>query len=106
MDNFVVPNDVGKIPRKIVSSFDGFNTDEYKNWLLFSVYSVDGIIPSKDMEYFCNLVIASTYLCKKFISKNDLVISHEYLLKFCKEFELLYGDKIELHQISILKIVY
>ena len=40
MDNFVVPNDVGKIPRKIVSSFDGFNTDEYKNWLLFSVYSV------------------------------------------------------------------
>ena len=24
MDNFVVPNDVGKIPRKIVSSFDGF----------------------------------------------------------------------------------
>ena len=44
-------HDVGKTPCKIVSSFDGFNAAEYKNWLLlFSVYSVDGIIPSKDME--------------------------------------------------------
>ena len=40
-DNFVVPHDVGKIQHKIVTSFHGFNADEYKNWLLlFSVYSM------------------------------------------------------------------
>ena len=39
-DSFVVPHDVGKIPYKIVSSFDGFTADEYKNWLLFSMYSM------------------------------------------------------------------
>ena len=34
----MVPHDVGKIPHKSVSTFDGFNADEYKNWLLlFSV---------------------------------------------------------------------
>ena len=50
-DSFVVPHDVGKTPRKIVSSFDSFNADEYKNWLLlFSVSSMDGIIPLKDMK--------------------------------------------------------
>ena len=92
-DSFVIPHNFGKIPRKIVSSFDGFNADEYKNWLLlFSVYSMDGIIPSKDMECLRELVIASTYLRKKFISKNDLVIAHACLLKLCKEFKLLYGE--------------
>ena len=92
-DGFVVPHDFDKISGKIVNSFDGFNADEYKNWLLlFSVYSMDGTIPSKDKECLRKLVIASTYLCKKFISKKDLVIAHEYLLKFCNEFELLYSE--------------
>ena len=69
-DSFVVPHDVGKILSKIVSSFDGFNADEYKNWLLlFSLYLMDGITPSKDMERLRKFVIASTYLCKNFISK-------------------------------------
>ena len=75
--SFVVPHYVGKIPRKLVSSFDGFNAGEYKDWLLlFFVYSMDRIILSKDMECLCKLVIKSTYPSKKFISKNDLVIAH------------------------------
>ena len=75
--SFVAPHYVGKIPRKLVSSFDGFNADEYKDWLLlFFVYSMDRIILSKDMECLCKLVIKSTYPSKKFISKNDLVIAH------------------------------
>lgn len=50
-DAFIIPHDIGKIPRKIVSSFDGFNADEYKNWtLLFSLVALDGVIPSRDIE--------------------------------------------------------
>ena len=37
-------------------------------------------------------MIAFTYLCKKFLFKNDLFIAHMYVLKFCKEFELFYGE--------------
>ena len=47
-EEFITPQDVAKIPRKIVSCFDGFNADEYKNWvLLFSLYSLHGIIYQK-----------------------------------------------------------
>ena len=50
-EEFIIPHDAGKIPKKIVSCFDGFNADEYKNWvLLFSLYSLHDVIPSKDME--------------------------------------------------------
>ena len=45
-DQFVVPHDTGKIPRKISSSFHGFDADEYKNWvILFSMYVLDDVIP-------------------------------------------------------------
>ena len=36
--SFVVPSDVGRIPRKIETGFSGFTADQYKNWItIFSV---------------------------------------------------------------------
>lgn len=64
-DQFVIPSDIGKISRKIVSSFDGFNTDEYKNWtMLFSLYALKKVIPSRHLECFRKFVLACQYLCR------------------------------------------
>ena len=91
-EEFITPHDVGKIPRNIVSCFDGFNADEFKNWvLLFSLYSLRGVIPSTDMECLRKFVLACHYLCKKIISNNNVFIGHQLLLQYCKMYESLYG---------------
>ena len=93
VDQFIIPKEIGKIPRKIVSAFDGFNADEYKNWvLLFSIYSLHDVLPQRDKDCFRKFVIACQYLCRKIISKNDVTIAHEMLLQFCKSFQSLYGE--------------
>ena len=43
----IVPGDLGKLPTKIESAFDGFAADEWKNFtLIFSIYVLKGILPS------------------------------------------------------------
>ena len=38
VDKAICPSDVGKLPSKIASAFDGFTADEFKNWtLMFSI---------------------------------------------------------------------
>lgn len=76
-DSFIITHDVGKIPTKIICGFDGFNADEYKTvLLLFSIYSLYGIIPSRDLNWF--------------ISKSDITVAHELLIQFCKKLELIH----------------
>ena len=48
VDNFTCPNDVGRIPSKIQSSFSGFTADQWKSWtVLFSLYCLKNILPSE-----------------------------------------------------------
>ena len=45
----VVTHDIEKIQRKILYCFDGFDADEYKNWvMLFSMYVLDNVIPKRN----------------------------------------------------------
>ena len=93
VDKAEVPADVGKLPGKIDKfSFDGFTADELKNFfILFSVYSLHGILPKRDLECLRKFVIACSYLCNRVITKTDLQIADNYLMKFCSEFENIYG---------------
>ena len=43
-DSFIIPHDVGKIPRKIISGFDGFNADKYKNHIFHIFITWDNSI--------------------------------------------------------------
>ena len=48
-DQLVVTQDIEKIQRKILYCFDGFDADEYKNWvMLFSMYVLDNVIPKRN----------------------------------------------------------
>ncbi|XP_066930325.1 uncharacterized protein [Clytia hemisphaerica] len=87
-------NDVGKIPGKFDDfSFASFTADELKNWtLLFSLYALKGVIPDEHLRCWRYFVIACVYLCNQAITVADLTVIHEYLLKFCKSFESLYGS--------------
>ena len=64
-DSFIITHEVGKIPKKIICGFDGFNADEYKTiLLLFSIYSLYGIIPSRDLN--CIFLPVHVYAKKLF----------------------------------------
>lgn len=38
ISSFVVPSDVGRIPRKIETGFSGFTADQYKNWITIYIF--------------------------------------------------------------------
>ena len=92
VDAACVPSDIGKLPTKLESGFEGFTADELKNWtVIFSLYGLRGIIPKRDLECWRYFVIACFYLCNRVISVANIQIADNYLIKFCKEFELIYG---------------
>ena len=93
-DQFVVPHDIGKIPRKTSSCFDGFDADECKNWvMLFPIYVLNDVIPKRDKECFRKIVLACQYICKRIISEIDVTIAHGLLIHLCKDFETLHGKE-------------
>lgn len=96
VDAACVPSDIGKLPTKLQSGFDGFTADELKNWtVIFSIYALKGIIPKRDLECWRCFVIACFYLCNRVITIANIKIADNYLIKFCKEFENIYGtDKV------------
>ena len=58
-DQFVMLQDIGKVPRKISSCFDGFDADENKNGImLFFLYVLDYVIPKGDNKCFRKFVLA------------------------------------------------
>ena len=90
----IVPGDLGKLPTKIESAFDGLTAHEWKNFtLIFSIYPLKGILPSSHLECYCYFVIACQYICNRTINTNNLHIADSYLMKFCKRFEELYGPE-------------
>ena len=93
VDKASVPSDVGKLPGKIDKfTFQGFTADELKNWtILFSLYALKGILPKKHIECWRYFVLACRFLCNTCITNDDLNLAHSYLIKFCKQCELLYG---------------
>ena len=58
-DQFALSHDIGKIPRKISSCFDGFDLDKYKIWiLLFHTYVLDDVISKREKDFFRKFVLA------------------------------------------------
>ena len=93
-DQFALSHDIGKIPRKISSCFDGFDLDKYRIWiLLFHTYVLDDVISKRDKDCFGKFVLAWQYICKSIILRNDITIDHGLLIHFCKNAEVLYGKE-------------
>ena len=88
----VVPSDLGILLTKIESVFDGFTADEWKNFILmFSIYDLNDILPSSILECYRYFVIACRCIFNRTINTSNLHIADNYLMKFCKTFEELYG---------------
>ena len=95
IDNFIVPLDIGRIPRKIETGFSGFTADQLKNWItLYSIPALYNVLPSPDLECWRHFVLACRIICKHFLSPSDIQLTDALLLAFCTKVEALYGESI------------
>lgn len=94
VDNVHTASDIGRIPRKIASSFGGFTADQWKNWTnIFSIFALNGILPKKHLECWRHFVLASRLLSSKVLRINDVENADQMLHTFCTLFEKLYGGQ-------------
>ena len=93
IDNMIVPTILGRIPRKIASSFSSFTADQWKNWTLyFSAVALKNILPKKDYDCWMLFVSACKMLSSVTITTRQLQEGHERLMTFCRTFQQLYGS--------------
>lgn len=86
------PNDVGRLPLKIGSSFIGFTADQWKMWTLaYSAVVLKGVIPDNHLRVWLLFVRACSLLCSRTLKKSDLETAHSYLKQFCIKFIDIYG---------------
>lgn len=92
VSSFVVPSDVGRIPRKIDTGFSGFTVDQFKNWIaIYSIPALHGILPNNHLECWRHFVLASRLLCKQKLSESDILLIDALLIRFCTKVEQIYG---------------
>ena len=94
VDSSNVPSDLGRIPTKIAKMFSGFTAEQWKNWVtIFSLFALFRHLPKRDYSCWAHFVIACSLVCTTLVKLKDLGIAHDHLLKFCKEFEKIYGKR-------------
>jgi len=92
VSNIITPNDVGRIPLKIGSSFSGFSADQWKNWVtVFSPIALKDLLPVNDFKCWLLFVRACCLLGTRMISTDAITQAHSFLTEFCKQFLILYG---------------
>ena len=92
MDSILVPSTIGRIPKKIASSFGGFTAEQWMNWtLVYSLYALRGLIPEQDYMCWEAFVLACRLLCSPVLTDAVIRRADLLLLHFCRKVELLYG---------------
>ena len=57
------------------------------------MYALKDILLAEHLKCWQAFVLAYKYLCKPVLSQDDVVMADGMLLKFCKNFQALYGNK-------------
>ena len=69
VDAMAIPSDIGRIPRKIMSSFSSFTAEQWKNWtIIYSMFALRGVLPQADYVCWQTFVLACFFLCRRKIT--------------------------------------
>ena len=94
VNNFVTPPDIGRIPYKISSGFSAFTADQWKNWsTIYSLIALKNVLPEVHYQCWLLFVQACHLLCSRAISDTKLAHLDSLLVRFCQNFQQLYGVK-------------
>ena len=111
VDSFVTPNDVGRIPSKISSSFSGFTAEQWRNWtLIYSLFCLKDVLPIQHYQCWVLFVKACFILCRRSISLEELNEGDDLIII---KFEPLYGKQycninrhLHAHILSCIMVLY
>lgn len=99
--NLDVGTGVGRLPHKISSNHGRYKASQWMNWtLIYSTYALHGLLPKEHLNTWHTFVMACRLLTVPSLTYTDLVKADMLLLKFCRQFELLYGKdnvRINMH---------
>lgn len=100
----ITPSEIGTIPYKLSSYCASLKANELQNWTLyFSPFCLFGKLSEAKFSCWMKFVEACRHICKPVVTANELSKGHENFMKFCREFEALYGSErvtpnMHLHQ--------
>lgn len=87
-----VPNNTGRLPTNISSNYGRFKASQWQSWI--TVYSAVVLKDLLPQEHYCTWLLfvrACHILGQRVLQESDIVVADMLLLKFCKDFETLYG---------------
>ena len=94
ISEFVVPDGIGRLPRKITSHFGGFTADQWRNWIvIYSSVVLWNVIEKDHMNCWLLFVKAVRNICGRFVRCSDISKCDMLLQQFCMQFQQLYGAK-------------
>jgi hypothetical protein len=89
-----VPSHIGRLPKRISSNSGSYTAEQWKNWtMIYSLFALKGIIDDRHLKCWQSFVLGCRYMCKAIMTEADIIRGDGLFLKFCKEFEALYGQK-------------
>ena len=92
--SFIVPNYIGRLPINISSNYGGYTASQWQSWItLYSPVVLKNLLPTEHYRCWLLYVRACFILCRRSLTKNDVVTADLLLLNFCKQYELLYGKE-------------
>ena len=100
----LIPSSIGRLPRKILSSYSGFTADQWKNWTsLFSLVCLHSVLPYEHIECWRVFVEICLIISTPLISLDDVAKIATLATKFGTKFQELYGNhrvtpNMHLHQ--------
>ena len=92
---------LGRLPHKIASNHGRYKASQWKNWtIIYSTYALHGLLPDEHLNCWHAFVMACRLLTVPVLTHLDLNKADMLLLKFCRQFEELYGKnsvRINMH---------
>jgi hypothetical protein len=94
LEEMDVPPHLGRLPKKISANYGTYTAEQWKNWTLYySLFALKDIINDRHLKCWQTFTLACRYMCKPILYQTDIIKGDGLLLKFCKEFQSLYGCK-------------
>lgn len=95
IERLKIPSDIGRIPTNIASNYSRFTAEEWKNWTLYySPLVLRGVITEVHYNCWQKFVLACTFLCKPFITKDEIAKAEGLFFRFGEQVERMYGLQI------------
>ena len=92
--NFVVPNNIGRLPIGLKSNYAAFKASQWSSWItIYSPIILKHLLPDEHYRYWLLFVRACNILSQRIIKLSDVRTADALLELFCKHVERLCGHE-------------